>query len=72
MVTEFLTSYETWNEIFASKNVNQICNSFLNNYLRIFNASFPKVSKHISAKNDITWITQGIKTFCKMQKKYIY
>jgi hypothetical protein len=45
-VTEFLTllSYETWDEIFENKDVNRIFNSFLNIYLRIFNASFPKIN----------------------------
>jgi ribosomal protein L33 len=70
-VTEFLTqlSYETWDEIFANKDVNQIFNSFLNNYFRIFNASFPKVSKHISAKSDITLVTKGIKMSCKHKRE---
>jgi hypothetical protein len=70
-VTEFLTqlSYETWDEIFENKDVNQIFNYFLNIYLRIFNASFPKISKHITAKSDIIWITQGIKKTCKRKRE---
>jgi ribosomal protein L33 len=66
-ITDFLTqlSYETWEEIFENKDIKQIFNSSLNNYLRIFNASFPEISRHISAKSDITCITQGIKMSCK-------
>jgi hypothetical protein len=47
-------SYETCAKIFENNYVNQIFNSILHNYLRIFNASFPTLSKDISANSDIT------------------
>jgi hypothetical protein len=34
-------SYESWEDIFAEKNVNTAFNNFLNTYLRIFYSSFP-------------------------------
>jgi hypothetical protein len=65
-------SYETWDEIFGDKDVNLIFSSFLNTYLRIFNASFPIIIiiiKKITSKTDITWITQGIKTSRKRKRE---
>ena len=37
-----LLSYENWNNVFQEDNVNTIFNNFLNIYLKIFYASFPK------------------------------
>jgi hypothetical protein len=34
-------SYETWDDVFSSNDVDTIFNSFLNIYLRIFHSSFP-------------------------------
>jgi hypothetical protein len=70
-VTDFLTqlSYETWDGIFENKDINLIFNSFLNIYLRIFNASFSKISKYSKAKSGITWITKGIKVSCKRKRE---
>jgi hypothetical protein len=47
-VTEFLTLLNY--EFSENKDVNRIFSSFLNIYLRIFNASFPKISKYITTK----------------------
>jgi hypothetical protein len=68
-VFQLQLSYENWDEIFVDKKVNIIFNSFLNTYLRIFNASFLTINKHIKSKNDITWVTQGIKTSCKPKRE---
>jgi len=42
-VAEFQNSlsYESWDQDFDGGDVNKICNSFLNTYVRIFYASFP-------------------------------
>jgi hypothetical protein len=39
-------SYETWDDVFSSNDVDTILNSFLNTYLRIFHSSFP-IKKYI-------------------------
>jgi len=42
-MAEFQNSltYESWDQVFDSNDVNNIFNSFLNTYLRIFYAPFP-------------------------------
>ena len=62
-------SCESWNTIFNSEDVNDMFNSFLNIYLRIFYSSFP-LKKVISRnKNDNNWITTGIKTSCRHKRE---
>jgi hypothetical protein len=61
-------SYESWKQVFDGNNVNEMFNSFLNTYLRIFCASFPL--KKINHNTKTPWIT-GIKTSC-MQKRKLY
>jgi hypothetical protein len=63
------SSYESWEQVFDSNNVNEMFNSFLNTYLRIFYASFPL--KKINHNTKTPWITTGIKTSC-MQKRKLY
>jgi hypothetical protein len=62
-------SYESWEQVFDSNNVNEMFNSFFNTYLRIFCASFPL--KKINHNIKTPWITTGIKTSC-MQKRKLY
>jgi hypothetical protein len=52
-------SYENWEEVFL-EDVNTIFNTFLNTYLRIFNASFPVVKSKESTKSN-RWLTTGIR-----------
>jgi hypothetical protein len=60
-------SFEAWNSIFDSNDVNSMFNSFLNIYLRIFYFSFPL--KKVSTKtNSHDWITSGIRTSCKRKR----
>jgi hypothetical protein len=62
-------SYETWDDIFGSNDVDTIFNSFLNTYLRIFYSSFP-LKKIISAKSENNdWITPGIKISCQCKRE---
>ena len=63
-VDEFKTrlSYESWESVFShneSANVDILFNSFLNDYLGLFYASFPphKISER---SNNNSWITPGI------------
>ena len=67
---QFNLSYETWDSIFEGDDVNEIFNSFLNTYLRIFYSSFPLIKAKRRAANN-SWITQGIKISCK-HKRTLY
>jgi hypothetical protein len=42
-INDFLLklSYETWDTVFSTDNVNDMVNSFLDTYLKIFYSSFP-------------------------------
>lgn len=64
----FALSSESWSNIFNIDDVNQMYNSFLNTYLRIFNASFPltRVVNHIKGNQ---WITAGILISCKRKRE---
>jgi hypothetical protein len=72
-VSDFIAnlSYESWDSIFNSKDVNTMYNSFLNIYLRIFYSSFPLKKVTTRNKHDINWITLGIKTSC-WHKRELY
>ena len=61
-------SYETWDLIFSSDDVNTMFNSFLDTYLKIYYASFPQKKIKISNKKS-DWITLGIKTSCKRKRE---
>jgi hypothetical protein len=54
-VTNFLNqlSYENWEEVFGESNVDQIFNTFLNSYLRIFNSCLPLTHKQKITKRII-------------------
>jgi hypothetical protein len=43
LISDFNTtlSYESWDDIFMDRDVNNISNNFMNTYLRIFHSSFP-------------------------------
>jgi hypothetical protein len=63
-------SCESWNTIFNSEDVNDMFNSFLNIYLRIFYSSFPLKKVIGRNKNDNNnWITTGIKTLCRHKRE---
>jgi hypothetical protein len=62
-------SYETWDQIFSSENVNEMLNPFLDTYLKIYYSSFPQKKKLRSFDNSKEWITTGIKTSCKHKRE---
>jgi hypothetical protein len=64
----FKLSSESWDRFFSNENVNLMINSFLNIYLRIFDSSFPLISK-ISGIQKSLWITLGIITSCKRKRE---
>jgi len=73
-ISEFICtlSNESWDMVFNNNNevVNNMFNSFLNNYIRIFNSSFPiqtVMTKNKSTKNK--WITKGIKNSCNTKSE---
>jgi len=43
-------SYETWDTIFSTDDINKTLNSFLDSYLKIFYSSFPPKRVHINKK----------------------
>jgi hypothetical protein len=49
-INDFLTklSYETWDIIFSKDDINNMFNSFLDYYLKIFYSSFPLKRVHIT------------------------
>jgi len=63
-------SFETWGQVSEGDDVNTIFNSFLNTYIRIFYSSFPLTKINKIMYNN-SWITIGIKTFCK-QRREVY
>ena len=66
-VSDFIDklSWESWDSIFNSEDVNGMFNSFLNIYLRIFYYSFPLKRVTYCNNNYNNWITLGIKTSCR-------
>jgi hypothetical protein len=74
IITDFINklSEESWDGVFNSEDINDMFNSFLNDYLRIFNSSFPlqtvKVRKEATNNK---WITKGIKISC-IKKRNLY
>jgi len=52
MINDFLTklSYETWDTIFSTDEVNIMFNSFLDTYLKMFYSNFPLKRVHINKK----------------------
>jgi hypothetical protein len=55
-INDFLLklSHETWDTVFTSDNVNEMFNSFLDSYLKIFYSSFPLKGVSIVKKIIIT------------------
>jgi hypothetical protein len=71
-ISEFIDklSNESWDNIFYNEDINVMFNSFLNNYLRIFNLCFPLQT--VMTKNNFIktkWITKGIKISCNNKRK---
>ena len=66
-IADFQTnlSQETWEH---GTDVNEIFNSFLNIFLRIYNSSFP-LTRVKNNLNQNAWITPGIMTFCKYKRE---
>jgi len=61
-------SYETWEQVFNGNYVNDILNSFLNTFLRIYYSSFPLIRVK-NKMNQNSWIIPGIITSCKRKRE---
>jgi hypothetical protein len=61
-------SYETWDDVFSSNDVDTIFNSFLNTYLRIVHSRFP-IRKYCSKLKTNNWITPGIRISCRRKRE---
>ncbi|PNF34798.1 hypothetical protein B7P43_G03730 [Cryptotermes secundus] len=63
-------SFETWETVFNAdnNNIDSVFNNFVDVYLQIFNACFPKKKtyEHFSSKQ---WLTTGIKTSCRRKRE---
>ena len=70
-LNDFLTklSYENWDTVFSTDDVNKMFNSFLNTYLKIATSSFPVRRVSITKQNTKNWITSGIVTSCKRKRE---
>jgi hypothetical protein len=70
-INDFLLklSYETWDAVFSTDNVNTMHNSFLDSYLKIFYSSFPLKKVSVGKNNNNNWITLGILTSCKCKRE---
>jgi hypothetical protein len=67
---QLILSWEQWNDIFQSTDVNNMFNNFLNTFLRCFYASFQK-KKITNNNNQSKWITNGIRISCKRKRELI-
>jgi hypothetical protein len=63
-------SYETWRQEFDGNDVNEICNTFLNAFLRIYYSSLPLIWVK-NKMNQNSWITPGIITPVNAKENYI-
>ena len=61
-------SYETWDTVFSTDDVNIMFNSFLDTYLKMYYSSFPLKRVHINNIHK-NWITSGILTSCKPKRE---
>jgi hypothetical protein len=70
-VTEFniKLSYEDWDLVFNSNDINASFNHFLNTLLNYFYSSFPLKKRQDNKQK--SWITIGIKTSCR-NKRHLY
>jgi hypothetical protein len=64
----FALSNESWSNTFNADDVNQMYNSFLNTFLRIFYASFP-LTRVANKNKGNQWITPGILISCKRKRE---
>ena len=60
-------SFESWETVFENNDKDTMFNAFLNTYLRIFYSSFPLKKLNTKPKSN-TWITLGIRNYCKHKR----
>jgi hypothetical protein len=59
---------ESWESVYINNNTNSKFNSFLRNFLNIFEASFPVKYTNIHG-NKNGWITQRLKISCENKRR---
>jgi hypothetical protein len=71
MEFQIVLSWEHWDDVFETADVNIMFNKFLNTYLRCYYSTFEKrqISNYNSIHNE--WITKGIKVSCKKKESYV-
>ena len=71
MEFKYLLSWELWEDVFSTSDVNIMFSNFLNTYLRCIFSSFVKkkndVLKQTRPSNE--WISKGIKVSCRRKKE---
>jgi hypothetical protein len=70
MEFNFKLSFEAWEDIFGCKDVNVAFNIFLNEFLRLFYNTFPKIEIKTTNNRDTRWVTPAIKILCDLKKDY--
>jgi ribosomal protein S4 len=60
-------SEENWSNTFNEEDMESSFNNFLNEYLRIFNHSFP-LKKYYNKHTKQGWLTKGIKIPCQHKR----
>jgi hypothetical protein len=68
---QYHLSFETWNSVFETDDVNDMFNIFLNSFLKIFYSNFPLIKTNKKTVADNSWITKGIRISCK-HKRTLY
>jgi hypothetical protein len=68
---QYKLSFESWDSIFDTVDVNMMFNSFLSTFLRIFYSSFPLKNLKTKTHNS-GWITLGIRISCKHKRELTY
>jgi hypothetical protein len=68
---QYHLSFETWNSVFETEDVNDMFNTFLNSFLRIFYSSFPLIKINTKLGADNSWMTKAIRISCK-RKRTLY
>jgi hypothetical protein len=67
-----LLSWELWDNVYGTNNVNFMFNNFLNIYLRCYYTSFQKLNVTKSKQSHNEWITKGLKFHAREKKNSLH
>jgi hypothetical protein len=70
---QYLLSFEQWEDVFGTNDIDTMFNNFLNTYLRCFYATYVKKNISNNTRSHNGWITHGIKISCRRKRElYIF